>query len=224
MESVWIEMDDGSAALCQEPRCRYVCGMPLPWSVQILAFDGMEVLDYAGPYEVFNVAGEVTDPSAFAVASVGVTPHPVGRGRFAIVPDFTLDDAPRADILVIPGGRGSRALQRDERVLAWLRERSADASLLLTVCTGALVAGSAGLLAGLEATTHHSAFDELQAASPTTTVVRGRRFVRSSDRIRTSAGVSAGTDLALAVVAELAGAEAHAAVVDEMEWMWQDRA
>jgi transcriptional regulator GlxA family with amidase domain len=198
--------------------------MPLPWSVQILAFDGMEVLDYAGPYEVFNVAGEVTDPSAFAVASVGVTPHPVGRGRFAIVPDFTLDDAPRADILVIPGGRGSRALQRDERVLAWLRERSADASLLLTVCTGALVAGSAGLLAGLEATTHHSAFDELQAASPTTTVVRGRRFVRSSDRIRTSAGVSAGTDLALAVVAELAGAEAHAAVVDEMEWMWQDRA
>lgn len=192
-------------------------------SVQILAFDGMEVLDYAGPYEVFNVAGELTRPSAFSVASVGVTARPVGRGGFTVVPDFTLDDAPGADILIVPGGRGTRALQRDEAVLAWLRRRAAEVSLLLTVCTGALVAASAGLLEGLEATTHHDAFDELAAASPTTTVVRGRRFVRSSDRIRTSAGVSAGTDLALAVVAELAGDEARAVVAAEMEWMWADR-
>jgi transcriptional regulator GlxA family with amidase domain len=195
----------------------------MPWTVQILAFDGMEVLDYAGPYEVFNVAGELTQPSQFSIASVGVTARPIGRGGFAVVPDFTLDDAPAADILIIPGGRGTRALQHDERLLGWVRERAADASLLLTVCTGALIAGSAGLLDGLEATTHHGAFDELQAASPTTAVLRGRRFVRSSDRIRTSAGVSAGTDLALAVVGELAGDEARAAVEDEMEWMWPDR-
>ena len=195
----------------------------MPWSVQILAFDDMEVLDYAGPYEVFNVAGELTTPHAFSVASVGVTPNPSGRGKFTIVPHFTLDNAPRADILVLPGGRGTRALQRDERLLEWLRVRTADVSLLLTVCTGALLAGSAGLLAGLPATTHHGAFDELTAASPSTAVVRGRRFVRSSDRIRTSAGVSAGTDLALAIVEELAGTPTRAAVETEMEWMWPDR-
>lgn len=195
----------------------------MPWAVQILAFDGMEVLDYAGPYEVFNVAGELTDPGAFSVASVGVTATPVGRGGFRVVPDHTLEDAPAADILIVPGGRGSRALQRDERVLAWVTERSQAASLLLTVCTGALVAAAAGLLDGLEATTHHGALDELAAASPTTTVVRGRRFVRSSDRVRTSAGVSAGVDLSLAVVEELAGADTRAAVEAQMEWMWPDR-
>lgn len=191
-------------------------------TVQIVAFDGMEVLDYAGPYEVFNVAGELGD-GVFEVASVGVTPEPVGRGGFRVVPDFTLDDAPVADILIFPGGRGTRRLVHDERVTAWLRERATDASLLLTVCTGALVAAAAGLLDGLAATTHHSALDELAAISPATTVVRGPRFVRASDRIRTSAGVSAGTDLALAVVEELAGPELRATVEDEMEWMWPDR-
>lgn len=195
----------------------------MPRSVQILAFDDMEVLDYAGPYEVFNVAGELSEPSAFLVTSVGVTPTPVGRGGFKVVPDYTLDDAPASDVLVVPGGRGTRVLQQDEAVLTWLRGRAADVSLFLTVCSGALVAGSAGLLAGLEATTHHDAFGELAEASPTTGILSGPRFVRSSDSIRTSAGVSAGIDLALAVVEELAGADLRASVEAEMEWMWMDR-
>ncbi len=195
----------------------------MPWSVEILAFDDMEVLDYAGPYEVFNVAGEMSDPPAFSVASVGVTPRPIGRGGFTVVPDHTLEDAPAADILVVPGGEGTRRLQHDGRVLTWLTRRTAGDGLLLTVCTGALVAATAGLLEGLEATTHHEAFDDLARASPTTTVLRGRRFVRSSDRIRTAAGVSAGVDLALDIVGELAGSDLRSAVAGEMEWMWPDQ-
>jgi transcriptional regulator GlxA family with amidase domain len=191
-------------------------------SVQILAFDAMEVLDYAGPYEVFNVAGETTDPSAFRVTSVGVSANPVGRGGFKIVPDHTLDDAPAADILVVPGGAGTRALVNDQKLIDWLRERAATTELVMTVCTGSILAGAAGLLDGLEATTHHSAFDELAAVSSDTTVIQGRRFIKSSDRIRTSAGVSAGTDLALAIVEELEGAEVRATVEDVMEWMWPD--
>lgn len=190
--------------------------------VQILAFDGMEVLDYAGPYEVFNVAGELGD-GAFTVTSVGVTALPAGRGGFAVVPAFGLDDAPPADIVVIPGGQGTRALTRDERILGWVRDRASTAELLLTVCTGALIAGAAGLLNGLPSTTHHAAYDELVAVAPATSVRRGPRFVRSSDRIRTSAGVSAGVDLALATVAELAGPTLRDAVVTEMEWGWVDR-
>lgn len=191
-------------------------------SVQILAFDGMEVLDYAGPYEVFNVAGELTAPSAFTVASVGVTERPVGRGGFRVIPDFTLADAPASDVLVVPGGAGSRALVGDETVLAWLRDRAPVSELLMTVCTGALVAAVAGLLDGLEATTHHTAFNELAAISPSLIVVKRRRFVRSSEAIRTSAGVSAGIDLALAVVEELVGLDVRASVETEMEWMWRD--
>ncbi len=187
-------------------------------TVQILAFDDMEVLDYAGPYEVFNVAGELG--GGFAVASVGVSAAPRGRGGFAVVPSYTLDEAPEADIVVLPGGAGTRPLLKEPAVLDWVRARAASAELLLTVCTGALVAGAAGLLDGLEATTHHDAFAELAALAPSARVVTDRRFVRSSDRIRTSGGISAGIDLALAVVGELAGAEVRAAVESEMEWRW----
>src|SRR5262249_46854511 len=128
--------------------------------VQILAFDGMEVLDYAGPYEVFNVAGEQTSPAAFTVQTVGVSPRPVGRGGFAVVPVCQYPEAPPAGILVIPGGRGSRPLMGDQALLAWIAGRAAGAELVMTVCTAALRA-AAGLLDGLAATTHHGAYGEL---------------------------------------------------------------
>jgi transcriptional regulator GlxA family with amidase domain len=180
----------------------------------------MEVLDYAGPYEVFNVAGEQTSPAAFKVQAVGVSPRPVGRGGFAVVPVCQYPEAPPADILVIPGGRGTRPLMRDQALLAWIAGRAAGAELVMTVCTGALLAAAAGLLDGLAATTHHGAFGELERAAPTATVVRSVRFVRSAPRLYTSAGVSAGVDLALHVVEELAGGQARAATEAEMEWMW----
>ncbi len=191
-------------------------------SVAILAFDDMEVLDFAGPYEVFNVAGELGEDHPFSVFSVGVTGAPaVGRGGFTVQPTYALDDAPPCDVLVVPGGAGTRALLEDERLLAWLRERAAEVELLLSVCTGALLLGAAGLLEGRSATTHHDAFDELAALSPTTQVMRGQRFVRSDERTVTSAGVSAGVDASLYVVQELAGAQTRELAVSEMEWMWQ---
>ena len=191
-------------------------------TVAILAFDDMEVLDYAGPYEVFNVAGELGDDSPFSVFSVGLTAAPaVGRGGFSVLPTYSLDDAPPADVLVIPGGAGTRPLLQDERLLGWLRERAAEVELLLSVCTGALLLGAAGLLERRSATTHHDAFDELAALSPTTHVVRGQRFVRSDERLVTSAGVSAGVDASLYVVQELTGVETKDRTISEMEWMWQ---
>lgn len=191
-------------------------------TVAILAFDDMEVLDYAGPYEVFNVAGELGDDSPFSVFSVGLTDAPaVGRGGFSVLPTYSLDDAPPADVLVVPGGAGTRPLLQDERLLGWLRERAAEVELLLSVCTGALLLGAAGLLERKSATTHHDAFDELAALSPTTHVVRGQRFVRSDERIVTSAGVSAGVDASLYVVQLLTGVETRDRTVSEMEWMWQ---
>ena len=99
--------------------------------------------------------------------------------------------------------------------------RVVNAGRLLTVCTGALLLGAAGLLERQSATTHHDAFDELAELSPTTTVVRGQRFVRSSDRVVTSAGVSAGMDASLYVVQSLTDQQTHDRTVAEMEWMWQ---
>jgi transcriptional regulator GlxA family with amidase domain len=188
-------------------------------TVAILAFDEMEVLDFAGPYEVFNVAGELSE-GLFSVISIGVTARPVGRGGFAVLPSCVLEDAPTFDILVVPGGQGTRVLLQDRRLLEWMQSAADQADLVISVCTGALVLGAAGLLAGLPATTHHDAYSELAALSPTTALQRGQRFVRSSERVRTSAGVSAGIDLSLEVVEELAGEPLRQQVADEMEWMW----
>jgi transcriptional regulator GlxA family with amidase domain len=191
-------------------------------TVAILAFPDMEVLDFAGPYEVFNVAGELGDGHPFEVFSVGVDAGPVrGRGGFTVLPTYSLDDAPIPDLVVVPGGAGSRALTTDEPVLRWVRERAGEAELVLSVCTGALVLAAAGLLAGRSATTHHGSYAELAAISPTTKVVHGQRFVRSSETILTSAGVSAGIDLALHAVQLLAGRPTRDLTVAEMEWMWQ---
>ncbi len=191
-------------------------------TVAILAFDDMEVLDFAGPYEVFNVAGELGEGQPFSVFSIGLTRDPaVGRGGFTVLPTYALDDAPLPDIVVIPGGAGTRPLIKNDVLLAWVRERAAEVELLMSVCTGALVLGAAGLLERRAATTHHDAYDELAAISPTTKVVRGQRFVRSDENVLTSAGVSAGVDLALHVVQLLAGQETRDRTVAEMEWMWQ---
>lgn len=196
--------------------------MTSPRTVAILAFDDIEVLDFAGPYEVFNVAGELGEDAPFSVFSVGVGEgNAVGRGGFTVVPTYSLDDAPPPDVLVVPGGAGTRRLLGDDRVLGWVRERAAEVELLLSVCTGALLLGAAGLLHRRRATTHHDAFEELAALSPTTAVVRGQRFVRSSETILTSAGVSAGIDLSLHAVQLLTGQVTRDRAATEMEWMWQ---
>jgi len=193
-----------------------------PRTVAILAFDDMEVLDFAGPYEVFNVAGELGDGRPFDVFSVGLKPGPaVGRGGFTVLPTYLLDDAPPSDLLVVPGGAGARALLDDDRVLSWVRDRAGEVEMLISVCTGALVLGAACLLEDRPATTHHDSFDELAALSPTTTVVRGQRFVRSAERVLTSAGVSAGVDCSLHVVRLLTDQRTHDVAVTEMEWGWR---
>ncbi len=191
-------------------------------TVAILAFDDMEVLDFSGPYEVFNVAGELGEGNPFRVFTVGLTGSPaVGRGGFTVLPTYSLDDAPASDLLVVPGGAGTRPLLTDERLLAWLRDRGTEVELLLSVCTGSLLLARAGLLERRRATTHHGAYDELAAISPSTQVVRGQRFVRSAETILTSAGVSAGIDLSMHAVQLLAGQETRDRTVAEMEWMWQ---
>ncbi len=193
--------------------------MNTPRNVAILVFDDVEVLDFAGPYEVFNVAGEVQKPPPFYVYAVGISDRPaLARGKFTVNPRYTIRDCPQADILLIPGGYGTRPLLKHEGLIAWIQDQAGKVEWLLSVCTGALLLAKAGLLAGCPATTHHGAFDHLQRLSPTTRIVRDQRFVEASPRIMTAGGISAGIDLALYMVEKLAGPEAHAAVLEEMEY------
>jgi transcriptional regulator GlxA family with amidase domain len=183
-------------------------------TVGIFIFDDVEVLDFAGPFEVFSrtrlVAGAESrrsDESApFSVFTVARTAGPITAiGGLRVIPTYAWDTAPHIDILVVPGGFGTRALLRDEATLAWIRGAAAGASLVTSVCTGALLLAQNGLLRGRRATTHWAAHDLLVSIDSTIQLQRDVRVV--ADTIFTSAGVSAGMDMSFAVVEQLHGPE-----------------
>jgi transcriptional regulator GlxA family with amidase domain len=188
--------------------------------VAITVFPEVEVLDFAGPFEVFAVAAEQVQPAPWRVAIVAATRAPVrARGGLEIVPAFGFADCPEPEILVVPGGYGTRALVRDSVSIEWIRTRAAAAPLVLSVCTGALVLAAAGLLEGLAATTHASALDRLAAAAPHTRVQAGVRFV-DNGRLVTAAGIAAGIDAALHLVARRLGPAVAARTAAYMEYPW----
>jgi transcriptional regulator GlxA family with amidase domain len=184
------------------------------WNTAILVFDGVEVLDFAGPFEVFSrtrlepgVESRRRDEGApFRVFTVAPERREiVATGGLRVSANFTIEDAPRADLLVVPGGFGTRALLQHSGTLDWIRRSAADARLVTSVCTGAALLARAGLLAGKRATTHWGSYDWLASLDPTITVERGVRYV--DDGVITSAGVSAGLDMAFAVVERRCGRE-----------------
>jgi transcriptional regulator GlxA family with amidase domain len=197
--------------------------------VGVLVFDDVEVLDFAGPFEVFSrtrltpgpESRRSDDSAPFHVFTVAPRPGPVTAvGGLRIVPDCDFETAPAIDVLVVPGGFGTRPLLNDEPVLAWVRRTAASAQLVTSVCTGALVLARAGLLAGRRATTHWSALDRLAGLDPTITVDGTRRVV--DDVVVTSAGVSAGIDMAFSVVSALCGravAEETARYIEYPFWV-----
>jgi transcriptional regulator GlxA family with amidase domain len=190
-----------------------------PRNVAILVFDDIEVLDFAGPHEVFSVAGDLVRPSPFYVYEVGLELAPVlARGRLVATPRYSIANCPDPDILIVPGGMGVRPLLKHAVLSDWIVRKAAGAELALSVCTGALLLAKAGLLLNMRATTHHGAFDHLALLSPTTEIVRDERFVEGSEKIVTSGGISAGIDMSLHIVERLLGPKARAVVEEEMEY------
>ena len=187
-------------------------------NVAILIFDDVELLDFCGPYEVFSVAASRNSPPPFRVCTLAVKPGPViARNGLSINANYGLHDCPPPDLLVIPGGQGTRPLLKDEALLGWLREQDARSELTLSVCTGSLLLARAGLLQGLRATTHWGSLGLLEALAPGTQVLRDTRYV-DNGRIITSAGISAGIDMSLHVVERLLGVEHAAATARHMEY------
>jgi transcriptional regulator GlxA family with amidase domain len=193
-------------------------------TVGILVFDEVEVLDFAGPFEVFAVADSLNDQALFQTFTLAEHPGTIrARNGLKIVPEHTLESAPRLDLLVVPGGFGTRPLLRRPALLEWVRKTARTAEIVASVCTGSLVLGAAGLLDGLGATTHHRAFAELRAVAPLARVEEGRRFV-DQGAIVTAAGISAGIDVSLHLVAKLAGREVARRTAEYMEYRWLDDA
>ncbi len=195
--------------------------------VGILIFPAVEVLDFCGPYEVFSVTRldeerRREEPSPFEVLLVAQSGEPVvATGGLRVIPDATLETCPRLDILVVPGGWGTRKETSNQRLLTWISERAKQVETLTSVCTGAMLLGQAGLLDGRRATTHWRSLDRMRQAFPAVTV-EDKLHVVEDGPVLTSAGISAGIDMALRVVARYFGDAVGRATARHMEYPFPD--
>lgn len=199
-------------------------------TVAILLFDDVEVLDFAGPFEVFAVTDELGGKQLFHTVTVAEAPGTLrARNGLKVVPDHTFESLPPAEILVVPGGLGTRPLLNKPSVLDWIRQRARHAEVLASVCTGSLVLARAGLLGGRAATTHYLRHDLLRELAPDAQVHEDRRFVVNEPAenrgiVATSAGISAGIDLSLHLVARLHGTAVAERTAQYMEYHWRNDA
>jgi transcriptional regulator GlxA family with amidase domain len=182
--------------------------MATPRRIVIVAFDGVQALDVTGPSEVFSLADRAAQAEAYRIELVAPEPEIRSSSRLALVPAATLEHCRGAiDTLVMAGGQGVRAAAGDERLISWLRLAARRSRRVASVCTGAFVLARAGLLDRRRATTHWAACAALRRSYPTIDVQDDPIFVRDGN-VYTSAGVTAGIDLALALVEEDLGASA----------------
>lgn len=195
--------------------------------VGIVLYEDVEVLDFCGPFEVFSVTRlneekrreELSPFQAFLVAEN--TSPVVATGGMKVVPDYDLESCPKLDILLVPGGWGFRPQMNNERLLKWVADRSREVETLTSVCTGALLLAKAGLLDGKRATTHWRWLDSMQEMFPKTIVEKRLHFVEEG-AFFSSAGISAGIDMTLRLVARYYGEAVARATARHMEYPYPD--
>lgn len=196
-------------------------------NVGILIFDEVELLDMAGPYEVFTTAARVLarsqpqgTPALFSVTTIARHPGPLrARAGLHLQPDHGLADHPPLDCAIVPGGVVDAELGRPEP-MAWIAAQARTARILASVCTGALLLAQAGVLDGLDATTHWEDLDALRALRPAVRVREGVRWV-DQDAIVTSAGISAGIDMSLHLVQRLHSRDLAVRTARQMDFDWR---
>jgi len=191
--------------------------------VGIVLFDDVEVLDFCGPFEVFSVARlneerRREEAAPFEVLLVAEKRgQVVTTGGMKVVPGYTFESCPKLDILLVPGGWGTRKELRNPAMLDWLRLRASEVEILASVCTGSMLLGFAGLLDQRRATTHWLSLDWMRTSFPTVAVEYDEHVV-DYGFVLTSAGISAGIDLALKVVARYCGEAVARATAKYMEY------
>ncbi len=197
-----------------------------PWSVAILVFDDVEVLDFAGPYEVFTTANRVfgrRNPEAgtlFEVFCVSRDGQPVqARAGLRVLPEHSFAHHPPCDLLVVPGGVVNAAMACPQ-TLDWIAGTAAQAQITASVCTGAFLLAASKVLRSGKVTTHWEDVAELQAAFPALTVCDDARWIDNGALV-TSAGISAGMDMSLHLVARVAGHELATLTARQMDYPWK---
>jgi len=189
------------------------------WRVGIFLYDDVEVLDFAGPFEVFSVTEIENDQQPFVVETVSEKGNLViATNGLKVQPDYSFDNVPRFDILIIPGGLGAREREMyNDNVINWITNQMKTVQLMTSVCTGALLLAKAGLLNGKMATTHWASLERLKIEFPQVEVQREVKFVDEGNII-TSGGISAGINMSFHIVKRLLGSEVAQNTAKIMEY------
>lgn len=191
--------------------------MTSPDTIAAVLFEGFELLDVFGPLEAFGMAAEAGRCKLVTVAErAGAVKSRQGPSAIA---DYGFDDCPHLDLFLVPGGMGTREAVNNDRMLTWLRERERSAATVMSVCTGAALLARAGMIDGRRATSNKFAWKWVIAQGPNVTWVPQARWVEDG-KFATSSGVSAGIDMALAVIARRYGPETAETIATRMEYEW----
>lgn len=188
------------------------------WSVGIFLFNEVEVLNFAGPFEVFSIT-KVHEEKPFTVYTVSQNGEMItARNGLKVKPDYSIEDLPPVDILIIPGGKGARENEvKNDIIINWVRQQMKEVKLMTSVCTGALLLAKAGLLEGLKATTHWASIQTFKKDFPNVEVMENVKFV-DEGHIITSAGISAGINRSFHIVKNLLGVEIAEETAKSMEY------
>jgi transcriptional regulator GlxA family with amidase domain len=187
-------------------------------TVGVLLFEGFELLDVFGPLEVWGMHAEIASACTIVTAAEKAGAIKSAQGPRAIA-DYALADCPRIDVMLVPGGNGTRREVQTASLLEWLRQREAQAEIVSSVCTGAALLARAGLLDGRRATSNKRSFKWVTEQGPAVEWIRQARWVEDG-KFATSSGVSAGIDMTLSLIAKLAGKENAEQIAIRMEYEW----
>ncbi|WCL50634.1 DJ-1/PfpI family protein [Leptospira sp. GIMC2001] len=174
-------------------------------NIGILIFNDIELLDFAGPFEVFSVTNALNKYdlcNTFTVAEKRLEIKTVNGLK--VNPDFDIMNCPKIDILIIPGGTGTRNLLENDTILNWIKNSYEISQFTFTVCSGSRLLGKIGLINNIKYTTHHEVFEDMIKIAPKALLIKNERFI-DSGKILSSAGISAGIDLSLYMVEKLFG-------------------
>lgn len=187
--------------------------------VGILIFDQVEVLDFAGPFEVFSVASQVHDYELFDVVLIAKELKPVvAVNGLSVNPHYSFDDAPALDILIIAGGSGTRPLLKDQALLEWVKKNHSTCEITMSICSGARVLAILGLLDNKPYCTHQGVYNHMSKLVPSGLPQYKKRFTESSAGLFTSGGISAGIDLSFHVISRISKEGVVEATAGYMEY------
>jgi transcriptional regulator GlxA family with amidase domain len=187
-------------------------------NVGLFLFDDVELLDFAGPYEVFSVTSELNGYRLFKVFTITWDGTEISTvNGLKVIPDYSFENHPHIDILIIPGGVGTKNEMKKPPILKWLQQNYEASKFTVSICSGARLLGKLGLLDNLDSTTHHEVIPDLLEIAPKTNIIKNKRFV-DSGKIMTSAGISAGIDLSLYIVDKIYGKDIKNKTVVYMEY------